>query len=267
KVYQTYKFPIKQKNKKNLLGGFAIDITEQKVRENENLQLLQDIQIANKELSEFAYIVSHDLRTPIRGINNLAEWILADYSDKLDTEGRETLNLLMSRIKRMDRLINDILEYSRIGRSREEKIEINLDELLFDVLDFIVPPTNIKVQIAPNMPVIIGESTRIFQIFQNLLSNAVKFMDKPNGLIQIGWKDMGDKWQFKVTDNGPGIEKKYFKKIFQIFQTLALKDEYESTGIGLSLVKKIVELYGGKVWVESQVGKGSTFFFSLPKQL
>jgi signal transduction histidine kinase len=133
------------------------------------------------------------------------------------------------------------------------------------VIDLIAPPDNFRITIAPELPSIMAEETRLEQVFQNLLSNAVKYMDKPHGEINIGCSEADGYWQFSVADNGPGIEEKYFPKIFQIFQTLSARDEFESSGIGLSVVKKIVEMYGGQIWVESQVGRGTTFFFTLPK--
>jgi signal transduction histidine kinase len=141
---------------------------------------------------------------------------------------------------------------------------VNLNELVSEVIDMLSPPKNITITVENEMPTIKCERTRIMQVFQNLLSNAVKFMNKPQGKIKISYADENDFWKFGVSDNGPGIEEKYFEKIFQIFQTLTPRDEFESTGIGLTITKKIVELYGGRIWVESEVGNGSTFFFTLP---
>ncbi len=133
-----------------------------------------------------------------------------------------------------------------------------------EIIEMIDPPKDIAVKIEAKLPVVRGEPTRIMQVFQNLLSNAIKFMDKPNGEVRIGCMRENGHWKFNVTDNGPGIDKKHFGKIFQIFQTLTARDEFESTGIGLTIVKKIVELHGGKIWVESEVGEGTSFFFTLP---
>jgi signal transduction histidine kinase len=130
----------------------------------------------------------------------------------------------------------------------------------------VAPPENISITVENELPVIEFERTRITQVFQNLLSNAVKFMDKPEGQVKIGCVEEDGFWKFTVADNGPGIEEKYFEKIFDMFQTLAPRDEVESTGVGLTVAKKIVELYGGKIWVQSKVGEGSTFLFTLPKQ-
>ena len=220
----------------------------------------------NQDLKEFAYIVSHDLKAPLRAINSLVDWIASDYADKFDEKGKELLNLLLGRVKRMHELIEGILRYSRVGRIKEEKVKIDFNQLILDVIEMVAPPDNIKVEVNGNFPKLIVEKTRIEQVFQNLLSNAIKYMDKSNGNIKVNGKEREDCWEFSVADNGPGIEEKHFKKIFQIFQTLAPRDKIESTGVGLSLVKKIVELYGGNVWVESEVGKGSTFLFTLFKE-
>ena len=187
-------------------------------------------------------------------------------NDKLDEDGKEQMELLSSRVNRMHNLIEGVLQYSRVGRVEEQNEQVNLNELIADVIDMVSPPENISITIENELPVVYCDQTRIMQVFQNLLSNAIKYMDKPDGQISVGCKDDADSWVFYVKDNGPGIEEKYFKKIFQIFQTLSARDDFESTGVGLTVTKKIVELYGGKIWVESKPGDGSTFFFSILKK-
>ncbi len=257
----------------NRLLAVSRDITERKQTEQRQAQLIQElertnqeVEKVNQELKDFAYIVSHDLKAPLRGIKTLAEWITTDYADKLDNNGKEQINLLTDRVDRMHNLIDGILQYSRIGRIEEEKVIVNLNELVTEVIDLIAPPENVTITIENKLPTIECEQTRIMQVFQNLLSNAVKYMDKPQGQIKVGCVEEDGFWEFYVADNGPGIEEKYFEKIFQLFQTLTPRDESESTGIGLTIIKKIVELYGGKIWVRSKVGEGSTFFFTVPKQ-
>jgi signal transduction histidine kinase len=234
--------------------------------ENKLKELNKRLEQANQELKCFAYTVSHDLKIPLRGIRRLAEWISTNYANKLDKNDREQVNLLMSRVDRMHNLIDDVLEYSSIGYTEEERDQVNLNNLVQDVIDMIDPPENITITVESELPVIECEKTRIIQVFLNFLSNAVKYMDKPAGKIEISCVEEDDFWKFSVADNGPGIEEKYFEKIFQIFQTLATHDESDSSGIGLSTVKKIIEMYGGKVWVESKPPEGSTFFFILPKR-
>lgn len=228
-------------------------------------QRTAELEAANRELQSFAYVVSHDLKAPLRAISRLAQWVRDDYADAVNAKGQEMLTLLVGRVKRMDDLINGILEYSRIGRIHNAIGTIDLNLLLVEILDSLAPPEYIQITIAPNLPIMIADRTRITQIFQNLLSNAIKFMDKPQGHITVNCQDGGSSWIFSIADNGPGIEMKHHERIFQIFQTLQSRDEVESTGIGLTLVKKIVEWYGGKIWLESAVGQGSTFFFSIPK--
>ncbi len=242
------------------------EVTLRKQAEERKDQLLKELESVNQELKDFAYVASHDLKAPLRGISTLAGWIKTDYADKIDEEGKKQIDLLISRTERMHNLIDGILQYSRVGRVKEEQAPVDLSKLVPEITDMVNPPENIKVEIENELPTLLGEQTRITQVFQNLLSNAVKYMDKPEGKIKIGCVRDNGFWKFSVTDNGPGIEKKNFEKIFQIFQTLAPRDQYESTGIGLTVVKKIVELYGGKIWVESEVGSGSTFFFTLPAQ-
>jgi PAS domain S-box-containing protein len=251
---------------KKVLQGIFRDITEKKKAEQHQAQLLEQLEKTNQELRGLVYILSHDLKAPLRGISTLADWISTDYADKLDDNGKEQINLLTRRVNRMHNLIDSISQYSKIGRIEEKKVTVNLNELVTKVIDMIAPPENITITIENKLPTIECSRTRIMQVFQNLLSNAVKYMDKPQGQIKVGCVEVDGFWEFYVADNGPGIEEKYFEKIFQLFQTLAPRDEFESIGIGLTVTKKIVELYNGKIWVKSEPGQGSTFFFTLPKQ-
>ncbi len=256
-------------NYSNLNGGriysFLRDITERKQAEEHRDSLMREIESANEELKNFAYVASHDLKAPLRAIGSLADWISTDYADKFDDEGRAHMRLLISRVHRMDGLIDGILLYSRVGRVKETRVAVDLNRLVADVIDSLAPPAGITVTIDNPLPSIMTEPTRIQQVFQNLLSNAIKYMDKPEGKIRINCCAEGRQWKFSITDNGPGIKQQHFEKIFQLFQTLAPRDRVESSGVGLALVKKIVEMYGGHVWVESALGEGSTFFFTLPR--
>jgi len=259
--------PLKGLNKKTVGNLIVIpDITERKKAAEQKAKLFSKINSINKELKEFAYVVSHDLKAPLRAINSLATWLVMDYEDKFDDDGKQQLHLLQSRVTRMDSLIDGILQYSRVGRVEEDKVEIDLQKQVPEIIDYLAPPKNIKVEIDTDLPTIISEKTRITQVFQNLMSNAIKYMDKPEGTINIGCEEDGASYKFYVRDNGPGIAEKYFERIFKIFQTLHAKDQYESTGVGLTLIKRIVEMYGGKVWLESEVGNGCTFYFTLPQQ-
>ncbi len=228
-------------------------------------ELLRELESANEELRNFAYVVSHDLKAPLRAISSLADWISTDYADKFDQEGKEHLRLLIQRVHRMDGLIEGILQYSRVGRVKEGIVAVDLNPLVEKVVAMLAPPANIAITVENPLPTVMTEPTRIQQVFQNLISNAIKYMDKPEGRIRIACAAEGHEWKFSVADNGPGIRQQHFDKIFQLFQTLAPRDRVESSGVGLALVKKIVEMYGGHVWVESAVGQGSTFYFTLPR--
>jgi signal transduction histidine kinase len=224
------------------------------------------VEHANRELTEFAYVVSHDLKAPLRGIGSLASWLHKDYADKIDAEGRKHLEMIMGRVSRMNGLIDGILSYSRAGRSGEGAVDVDLALLVPNTIDLLAPPAHIRVEIVTPLPHMVIEPTKAQQLFQNLLSNAIKYMDKPEGHIRVGCEAGDDGfWHFWVADNGPGIEEKYFENIFQLFQTLAPRDSVEGSGVGLALVKKIVELDGGRVWCESTPGSGTTFHFTLPK--
>jgi len=227
---------------------------------------VQELSHANKELLEFAHVTAHDLKTPLRAIGTLADWLSKDYADKFDEHGKEKIRMLVSRAVQMSALIDGILRYSRIGHDNTKKQRLDLNVVLSELIAGIDPPENIEISIENELPVLECENIHIIQIFQNLLSNAVKYMDKPRGQIKIGCVEEGNFWKFSVIDNGCGIEKRHFERIFKIFQTLSPGGSVENTGIGLSIVKKIVELNGGSISVESEFGKGSTFTFTLPKQ-
>jgi len=234
---------------------------------NEELETTIDkLATANRELADYAHITAHDLKAPLRAIGGLAGMISSDYNDKLDEQGKEMLNMLVGRTERMSNQISSILRYSEIGRTGEKMDRTDLNLSVKEAISNIDIPENIEISVENQLPTVICKKTRIVQVFQNLIDNAVKYIDKPQGQIRIGCVAEDGWWEFSVSDNGIGIEREYFEKIFQIFQTLVRRDEKEATGIGLTIVKKIIESYGGKIWVESKVGQGSTFFFTLAKQ-
>jgi len=268
KILTVSKNAVLLRDEKGQITGAILsfeDITETHNAEGKREQLVRELESVNRELRDFAYIISHDLKAPLRGIATLAEWISSDYSDKFDEQGKEQLQLLLSRVKKMHNMIDGVLQYSRVGRIKEDKQSINLNEIVSEISDIINPPANIQIEVVKELPVIEFEPTRIKQVFQNLLSNAVKFIDKPQGYIKISYEDEGEFLKFSIEDNGCGISREHYERIFQIFQTVGLSGKSESTGVGLTVVKKIVELYGGKIWVSSSLGQGSTFYFTLPK--
>lgn len=252
-------------NRQNLTLLTFLNITERKRLEAEQTRMIQELESANEELNNFAYVISHDLKAPLRAIGSLADWIVTDQRDKLDAEGQEHLRLLIQRVRRMNDLIDGVLRYSRIGRLHEAVVAIDINELVHEVIDSLAPPAHIVVTVAPGLPSIRAEKTAIQQVLQNLIANAIRYLDKPQGRIEIDCTSQGESWRFSVTDNGPGIEARHYDRIFQLFQTLNPRDRVESTGVGLAIVKKIIEQCGGQVGIESIPGQGSTFFFTLPK--
>lgn len=250
---------------RRLFTGILHDLTQRKQAETRQAELIEDLQAVNEELKNFAYVVSHDLKAPLRGIGSLSDWLMSDYVDKLDDQGREYLTLMKNRVSRMDALIDGILEYSRVGRINETRVAVDLNALAEETIHLLAPPADVTISVEGTLPTVIGERTRLQQVFQNLISNAIKHRDKPEARIRIASADAGNAWQLSVSDNGPGIEGRHHERIFQLFQVLTPRDQKESTGVGLALVKKIIELYGGRIWLESKPGEGSTFFFTLPK--
>lgn len=241
---------------------YAITRKEAEARQ---VALLKQLEAANRELESFAYIISHDLKAPLRGIRTVIQWLVEDYEDALDDDGKEQMNLLVNRVNRMQSLIEGVLRYSRAGRQGEETHPLQLSELIPDIIDDLNPPEHLNIEIEHPLPVIQADETRIIQVFQNLISNAIKYHDKSQGHIRIQCQETDTNWRFDVIDDGPGIEPRHFERIFEMFSTLQSKDDFESTGVGLAVVKKIVENMGGKIWVQSQLNEGCTFSFSLPK--
>ena len=250
-------------------AGLLISARESKKRklaEGALSKSAAQLEAANRELSDFAYIVSHDLKAPLRGIRQLSGWISNDYVEILGEDGQKKLDLLIDQSEHMHNLIDGILQYSKVGGVDAVEQRVDLNQLVQETIELLAPPKNIRISVLNELPTIVGVRTQFEQVFQNLLSNAMKYMDKAEGFIKIDCVEEEDEWQFSIADNGPGIEEKYYDKIFLIFQTLAPRTEVESTGIGLALVKKAVEAWGGRIWVESTVGEGSTFFLTLPKK-
>ncbi|MGB1038103.1 MAG: PAS domain-containing sensor histidine kinase [Bacteroidia bacterium] len=256
--------PVKQENG-TFFSAFIRDISSRKEIEAQKEMLLSELESVNKELKDFAYIVSHDLKAPLRSISSLTDWLVQDYEETLDEEGKDLLNLLKTRTMRMHSLIDGVLKYSKVSRQKSEKDTIDLNELLAEIVDLLDPPKNCKIIISENLPTVQYDKVRLHQVFQNLLSNAIKFLDKPEGEILVDFSETDTHYKFKIKDNGPGIEEDSLEKIFQIFQTLGKKDEYENTGIGLSIVKRIVELNKGTISVSSVINKGTEFSFTVPK--
>jgi two-component system sensor kinase FixL len=247
--------------------GAISDISQNRYYEEVREALLAALKKANTELADFAYIVSHDLKAPLRAISSLAGWLAEDYADKIDDRGREQIGLLLKRTKRMHNLIEGILAYSRLGRVKPVLAEVDSHETARQVIESLAPPGSISVGIEGHLPAVVYDRTHLEQLIQNLCSNAIKHLGKPAGRVTISCAEIPGFWEFCVRDDGAGIDPSHFDRIFKIFQTLKPRDEVESTGIGLTIVKKTVELYGGRVRVESAPDRGAAFFFTVPKGL
>jgi light-regulated signal transduction histidine kinase (bacteriophytochrome) len=218
----------------------------------------------NEELDQFAYVVSHDLKAPLRGISNIISWIEEDHEVDLTPNIKNNFMLIKGRARRLENMINGLLEYARVGKLKKGVEKIELNAFLKEIKELIVPG-NVTFITDKNLPTIYAEKLLLEQVFSNLISNAFKHNNVNDPKIVIGCSDKGTHYEFSVTDNGPGIEKEYFDKIFVIFQTLQERDAFESTGVGLAIVKKIVENQKGTIHIESQLGKGTTIMFTWPK--
>ena len=229
---------------------------------SENIRLLQR---KNEELDQFAHIVSHDLKAPLRGIDNVITWIEEDHSHQLPPKISEYIQLIKGRLLRAENMIRGILLYARVGKETPEREYINLNALLQDTVENIVIRPGLSVEIQKDLPEIYSERIPLQQVLSNLISNAAKYHDKPNGYIRVYLQNSADHYEFFVEDNGPGISKTYHEKIFAIFQTLEARDSFESTGVGLAIVKKILDDRKLKITVNSEPGKGTIFSFTWPK--
>jgi PAS domain S-box-containing protein len=251
----------------------GVDVTEQVLsrqeveRKAEELsRLARALELSNRELDQFAYVASHDLKAPLRGIANLSTWIEEDLGGEVTPQVREHLDLLRGRAHRMEGLIDGVLQYSRAGRVLEAPVRTDVSTLLREIVDLLAPPAGVEIRLAEDLPVLVTERVPLQQALMNLLGNAVKYAGGEGAEVRVAAEDRGDRVEFAVADNGPGIAPEYHDRIFGIFQTLEARDRVEGTGIGLSLVKKLVESRGGRVWVESEEGAGATFRFTWPKE-
>jgi PAS domain S-box-containing protein len=242
----------------------AINIKKRKKVERKNIDLLKKVAKSNQELEEYAHIVSHDLKSPIRSIHALTSWIKSDNEGAFDEASLQNFEHIENTLEKMEQLITDVLEYSSIINGVKENNDVDLNLLIEEIKKVIYIPKNISIKVLQELPIIKGDKTKFQQLFQNLISNAIKFNDKEKGIIEIDVKEQNSFYKFSIKDNGIGIEKEHFDKIFKIFQSL--KKSKDSSGIGLSIVKKIVDLYKGEIWLESEVNKETTFFFTIKKQ-
>ncbi len=273
-ILSTKKVTFKNEEGEPFLVGVIRDITDLKKTEIRLLKYTQELKRSNQELDDFAYIASHDLKEPLRGLLTQASFLLEDYQDKLDAEGIRRMRRLMYLSQRMEKLIGDLLYFSRLGRTDLAVQEIDPNEIVGEVrqmMDTFLKEHNAKVTIPNPMPRIVCDKLKIAEVFRNLITNAVKYNDKPERLVEVGHLENvkaphdDEKDVFYVKDNGIGIEPEFHEEIFRIFKRLenpAVKNE-EGTGSGLTFVKKIIERHKGHIWLESELGKGTTFYFTL----
>ncbi len=243
----------------------VVDISERKRSERSLAEYTRQLERSNAELDEFAYIASHDLRSPLQAVKNLANWLRDDNAETLPEDSIRHIELMHQRIGRMERLLDDLLQYSRVGRLQQSISEVDVAALLDTIVDSLPRPEAMEVQIGPGMPIIHTLRAPLDLALSNLIQNAIKHHDRDDGRIVVLCHDAGEYFRFSVQDDGPGISPEFHERIFKMFETLRPRDDVEGSGMGLSLVEKTVESIGGGISLESQPGRGSTFSFTWPK--
>ncbi|MES2727538.1 MAG: ATP-binding protein, partial [Bacteroidota bacterium] len=259
----------------NGLSVYFKDITERKNTEIKLMELHNDLEkhakelyISNQELEQFAYVASHDLQEPLRMVTSFLTQLEKKYIDVIDDKGKQYIHFAVDGAKRMRQIILDLLDFSKLGKMEDKLEPVDINELLKEVLSLFYKKIEEKQAVIciDEMPTVLSFTAPLRQIFQNLIGNSLKYQQvgiSPN--ISISAKELDTHWEFSVADNGIGIDALYFDKIFIIFQRLHHKQEYSGTGMGLAITKKIIENLGGRIWVESEEGKGSTFYFTIIK--
>jgi light-regulated signal transduction histidine kinase (bacteriophytochrome) len=242
------------------------DITPRKIAEEKMLQYNISLEKSIKELDKFAYVVSHDLKAPLRAIGNLTGWIEEDMGENLPETIKPHFEVIKSRVNRMEGLIDGILEYTKLTKKDGELSIVDTNILIKESFDLLGISENVILNMQDEFPIVKTEKIKLEQVFLNLFNNAFKYNDKDDKHIWVGCKDIGDSFEFYVKDNGPGIEERYHDKIFVIFQTLNARDQVEARGIGLAIVKNIIDDAGGKIWLTSEKNLGAKFYFTWPKQ-
>ena len=253
----------------------ALDSARQVQQHNEELvrtksaleQLNADLARSNKDLDEFAYVASHDLRSPLAAIKDLAKWVQEDNQDSLPEKSRKHLSQMLQRVGRLERLLEDLLQYSRAGRRHWQIERVDTNNMVREIVTLLNPPPPINVTVAPGMPMFATARTPLEMVFRNLIGNAIKHRERDELQIEIQCRANGQFYEFVVRDNGGGIDPQFHAQIFKLFETLRSRDEVEASGMGLAIIKRTVESYGGTVSVESAVGHGATFRFTWPKAI
>lgn len=241
------------------------DVSEQERIERQKQLLLERLAKSNLELKEYAHVVSHDLKSPLRSITALVSWMREDYKELIEQKGGKNLDLIDVTVEKMENLINGILTYSEIDRTDAAELPISIQSIIDHVLTMLYVPEHIKVRVKGKLPTIVANEVHMQQLFQNLIGNAINYIDKEKGLVEVSCEEYSNSYVFAIKDNGIGIPQRFHKKIFGIFQSLDSSQHKGSTGIGLTIVKKIVDQYDGEITLESEEGKGTTFFVKLKK--
>ena len=243
------------------LGGLALSLNRMTQTLHESFSALEK---RNQELDQFAYVASHDLKAPLRGVTTIVKWIEEELAAELSPQLRTYLDQMKGRLSRLEDLINGLLAYARVGRTARSEAEVDVAQLLSEVAELVVPP-DFSLRIGPAMPTFVTDRLGLQQVFTNLLSNAVKYHQRGAGHLEVSCRDADRHYEFRVQDDGPGIAPEYHQKIFLLFQTLRDRNTTESTGIGLSIVQKIIDEHKGSIRVESAPGQGTGFIFTWPK--
>lgn len=257
-----------QVNALRILSQNVITLLELRKSQYQKEDLIENLKLSNKDLEEYAHVASHDLKTPLHNINQLAEWIERDVQDYASDETKEYLQLLRQRTNRMQTLVNDLLEYSKVGKKIDkENFEIvNLNDLIQEIISLIPVPQKFSVKVADDFKNISVQKMPLKQVIFNLITNAIKHHDKPEGLIELGYSEDDRTHYIHIMDNGPGIAKEYQNYVFEKFKTLKSKDEVEGSGMGLAIVQKALNIYGGGIGLESQLEQGCKFTVKWPKK-
>ena len=261
RIHEVRSFPLHGRH----LGLIFDDVTEHRRMAAEIERHVKDLERSNRELDDFAYVASHDLKAPLRDIDNLATWIVEDAGDMLHEASRRHLALLKDRIQRMEHLLDDLLEYSRAGRISAPSEEFELSAAIADAVAITKPPDRFEVTVSEIRALICTPRVPLDQILRNLVQNAIKHHHRDRGQISIHVRDLGQALEIAVSDDGPGIAPEFHERVFRMFQTLRPRDDVEGSGMGLAIVSKLVESHGGKVWLESTPGVGTTMRFTWPK--
>jgi light-regulated signal transduction histidine kinase (bacteriophytochrome) len=253
----------------NIVGilGVSLDITERKQAEEALQAQAEELQQINAELQQLAYVVSHDVSAPLRMIRYSVKKVRQDYKGELDAGSDELLGYAVEEAEWMQRLIEDLREYSRVHTRGRPFAPVDCEGMLERVLRQLAPDierTDAQVTHDP-LPTVMADEAQMVQLFQNLISNALKYRGEAPPRVHVGVEDVDSEWVFAVRDNGIGIDARHFERIFGIFERLHTREEYDGTGVGLAICQRIVQRHGGRIWVASEVGQGSTFYFTLPQ--